>query len=41
VARAALADALAELERRDLQACRHPVGAVDGGTCRACGNEVW
>jgi hypothetical protein len=21
--------------------CAHPAGAVDGGTCRACGAEVW
>jgi hypothetical protein len=36
-----LADALAEAERLASTACRHPAGAVDGGTCRACGTEVW
>ena len=36
-----LADALAEAERLASTACRHPAGAVDGGTCRACATEVW
>jgi hypothetical protein len=31
----------AECERLAAMACRHPAGAVDGGTCRACGAEVW
>jgi hypothetical protein len=36
-----LAAALDEAERLALTACRHPAGAVDGGTCRACGTEIW
>jgi multidrug resistance efflux pump len=39
--RADLADALAETERLAAQQCKHPAAAVDGGTCRACGNDVW
>jgi hypothetical protein len=23
------------------QQCKHPAGAVDGGTCPACGSDVW
>lgn len=41
VLRADLAAALDEAERLASAACRHPAGAVDGGTCRACGAEVW
>ena len=41
VLRADLAAALGEAERLASTACRHPAGAVDGGTCRACGAEVW
>jgi hypothetical protein len=41
VLRADLAAALDEAERLALTACRHPAGAVDGGTCQACGAEVW
>ena len=40
-ARADLATALSEAERLASTACRHPAGAVDGGTCRACGTEMW
>ncbi len=36
-----LAAALTEAERLALTACRHPAAAVDGGTCRACGTELW
>jgi hypothetical protein len=36
-----LADALAETERLAAQQCKHPAAAVDGGTCRACGTELW
>jgi hypothetical protein len=39
--RADLAAALAEAERLTAAACTHPAGAVDSGTCRACGSEVW
>ena len=39
--RADLADALAETERLAAQQCKHPAAAVDGGTCRACGNDLW
>ena len=39
--RADLADALAEAERLADQQCRHPAVAVDGGTCRACGTDIW
>ena len=35
------ADALAEAERLGIQQCKHPAAAVDGGTCHACGNDVW
>jgi hypothetical protein len=21
--------------------CKHPAAAVDGGTCQACGTEIW
>ncbi len=41
VLRSDLAAALSEAERLALTACRHPAGAVDGGTCQACGTEVW
>jgi hypothetical protein len=41
VLRADLAAALGEAERLALTACRHQAAAVDGGTCRACGTEVW
>jgi hypothetical protein len=41
VLRADLAAALSEAERLALTACRHPAGAVDSGTCQACGAEVW
>jgi hypothetical protein len=40
-AEAGLESALAENERLAAMTCRHPAGAVDGGTCRACGAEVW
>jgi hypothetical protein len=40
-ARTDLAAALGEAERLALTACMHPAGAVDGGTCRACGAEIW
>jgi hypothetical protein len=36
-----LAAALGEAQRLALTACRHPSAAVDGGTCRACGQDVW
>lgn len=37
-----LADALAEVERLSAgPRCRHPAEAVDGGTCRACGEDIW
>jgi hypothetical protein len=39
--RVGLADALAELERLTASQCRHPAAAVDSGTCRACGTDVW
>jgi hypothetical protein len=39
--RAELACAMAEVQRLTTQACRHPAAAVDGGTCRACGTDVW
>jgi len=39
--RGQLADALAETERLAAQQCKHPAAAVDGGTCHACGIEVW
>jgi hypothetical protein len=39
--RAELDAALAECERLTATACKHPAGAVDGGTCQACGTEVW
>jgi hypothetical protein len=39
--RSQLADALTEAERLAAQQCRHPAAAVDGGTCHACGNDVW
>jgi len=40
-ARSQLNAALAEVERLSASQCRHPAGAVDGGTCRACGTDVW
>jgi hypothetical protein len=34
--------ALAEIERLSSgPGCRHPAEAVEGGTCRACGADVW
>jgi hypothetical protein len=36
-----LDDALAECERLAATQCKHPSAAIDGGTCRACGTEVW
>ena len=39
--RAELEAALAECERLAAMAYRHPAGAVDSGTCRACAAEVW
>ena len=39
--RADLAGALAEAERLAAQRCKQPAAAVDGGTCHACGNDVW
>ena len=39
--RGQLADALAECERLAAQQSKHPAAAVDGGTCHACGNDVW
>lgn len=41
VAQNGLEAAAAENERLAAQACRHPAGAVEGGTCRACGTDVW
>jgi hypothetical protein len=41
ILRADLADALAKTERLASTACKHPAGAIDSGTCRACGTEVW
>jgi hypothetical protein len=44
IATAALADldvALAEIERLTAGQCKHPAAAVDGGTCQACGTELW
>ncbi len=41
VLRTDLAAALDEAERLALTACRHPASAVDSGTCRACGADVW
>jgi hypothetical protein len=38
---ARLRDALTEAERLTMQACKHPAAAVDGGTCHACGTDVW
>ena len=40
-ARTDLAATLGEAERLASTACRHPAAAVDGGTCRACGTEIW
>jgi hypothetical protein len=39
--RAELDAALGEAQRLALTTCRHPAAAVDGGTCRACGAEIW
>jgi hypothetical protein len=39
--RADLADALAEAGRLAAHQCKHPAAAVDGGTCHACGTDVW
>jgi hypothetical protein len=35
------AAAPAETERLTSTACRHPAGAVDSGTCTACGQGTW
>ena len=40
-ARTDLPAALGEAERLASMACRHPAGAVDGGTCQVCGVEIW
>jgi len=40
-ARADLDAALGEAQRLALTAHRHPSAAVDGGTCQACGTEIW
>jgi hypothetical protein len=40
-AQADLGRALADLERFTSVQCKHPSEAVDGGTCRACGADVW
>jgi hypothetical protein len=32
--------ALGEAQRPALAACRRPSGAIDDGTCQACGTEV-
>jgi hypothetical protein len=29
------------LEQSQARECRHPAQVVQGGTCRACGQEVW
>jgi hypothetical protein len=39
--RAELDAALGEAERLASTVCRHPAAAVDDGTCRACGTEIW
>jgi hypothetical protein len=39
--RSELDAALTEVQRLTASQCRHPAGAIDGGTCRACGAEVW
>ena len=31
----------AEIERLTAAQCKHPAAALDGGTCRACGTEIW
>jgi hypothetical protein len=36
-----LGEALAEVERLLGAQCRHPAEAVDAGTCRACGADIW
>jgi hypothetical protein len=41
ILRTELGTALGEAERLASAACRHPAGAVDGGTFRACGTEAW
>jgi hypothetical protein len=41
VLRADLAAALDEAEQLASAACKHPAGAVDGTTCRACEREIW
>ena len=33
--------ALAESERLAATQCKHPSAAIDGGTYRACGQDVW
>jgi hypothetical protein len=41
-ARANLAAMLEEQEQAAAPPqCRHPAEAVDGGACRACGQDVW
>jgi hypothetical protein len=39
--RADLDAAHAEAERLASAACKHPAGAVDGTTCRACERGIW
>jgi hypothetical protein len=39
--RGQLAAARDESERLAGRRCKHPAEAMDGGTCRACGTEVW
>lgn len=36
-----LGDALAEVERLSSAGCKHPAEAVQGGTCQACGSDLW
>jgi chromosome segregation ATPase len=38
---AELAAARQEIERLSASQCRHPAAVVDGGTCQACGTDVW
>ncbi len=39
--RDALGAAEAEIERLADMACKHPSAVMQGGTCRACGQDVW
>ena len=39
--RSQLADALTAAERLAARQCKHPAAAVDGGTCHACGTDMW